>query len=107
MYHIAATLPTLRPILTKTLSSLSSLSLFSKLSQFSQPQKSETSSEGAVEGANGNRFVKLDDYHYMHNSKSANRFGRNSNGVLRTTAISVSDETNTDIEEHELTRYAH
>lgn len=70
MYQIAATFPTLRPILSKALLVLSSFSNGSGL------QKSGNRSVGAVEAAGRDRFVKLDDYHYMHNSKDAKDMGR-------------------------------
>jgi hypothetical protein len=107
MYQIAATLPTLRPILTKTKSSLSSLPLFSKLSHHSHTQKNDDASGCAVDAASRNQFVKLDDYHYMHNSKGSKGMGRKYSGVLKTTDVSVSSHVNNGIEEHELTPYGH
>lgn len=107
MYQIAATLPTLRPILTKTLSSLSNLSLLSKFSNLSRMQKSDDKSKGTAETDDRDHFVKLDDYHYMKNSSDGKDAKKNYSGVLKTTDVRISSQTNTDGEEHELTQHAH
>lgn len=106
MYQIAATLPTLRPILTKILSSINSMSLFSRFSSVSRQQKSEDTSGRAGEATDRNQFVKLDDYHYMHDLSGAKELDTNYSGVLKTTNVSVSSHTVADAEEHDLTRYA-
>ena len=93
MYQIAATLPTLRPVLKKTVTSLSSLSLLSRFSSTSRLQRTEHSSGNQDEARNN--FVKLDDYHYMHNSK-AGKGGAEYSGVMKTTDVSISSRPGTD-----------
>ena len=97
MYQMAATLPTLRPLLTSSLSMISRLSNRSKL---------ETSNIGNSEGDDasaGSRshFVKLDDYHYAHDSRAARALGKKYSGVLKTTNVSVTSETDLTLHDHQ------
>jgi hypothetical protein len=100
MYQIAATLPTLRPILIKFLSTLSQVSSISRL------QKPDGGNSGAVEDTNRDNFVKLDDYHHMHNSKGSKGPG-NFSGVLKTTNVSVSSHGIAETDEYKLARHSH
>ncbi len=77
MYQIAATLPTLRPILTKF------LSVFSRVSETRSKQRA-----AAVADEDRDRFVKLDDYHYIQNSKRSNL--KTYSGDLKTTNFNSS-----------------
>jgi hypothetical protein len=80
MYQIAATLPTLRPILNKSMKAVewaTSISL----------SRLQRTGEGQQTGSHRDHFVKLDDYPYSKDSRGTDVKHL---GVLRTTDVSIS-----------------
>ncbi|KAK7186530.1 hypothetical protein DPSP01_002039 [Paraphaeosphaeria sporulosa] len=96
MYQMAATLPTLRPLLT------SSMSVLSRLSSKSKLESSNGGTDAGAEIASGDRnhFVKLDDYHYLQDSRTSKGLGKKYSGVLKTTNVSVTSHTTLSADEY-------